>query len=451
MTPLGIGDIAIALVAFGLLTWAGIRKAGLQTEEDFLVGGRGVTWPLLSATISAGVMGGGVLMVYAEYLFKYGLSALWIIGGLLLGILCIVPIAGRFKKLADNQGFLSLPDFYAFQWGRKSGFLAAIVVGLWTFGFILMQLISAGTVLSALTGWGYGYCVVAGAATVASYLLISGFRAVIVTDMLQYGALLVLLVILLGVSAVTIAPADVLKVTMESHWDMGESFGFFFLGALNILVSADLWQRVYSAKSTRDARLGFLVSLLLIAVAAFLLVYPLIYVRKFLPDTPSGQALVLSLPQLLPRPLLAVGLVGLLATVVSALDTMTFLFGLALAHDIGVRQLHLPVERRLFYTRLAMVLILVIGCGASIEWRDLERIGIALSTIGLILAPPLLLLLTRWKPKGESVEWGMGFGLLLTLGMILTKTLTPENSVVAFLGALIITLVAMLYHKPRKA
>lgn len=447
MPTIDPSSIAIAGLFFSLLALYGLFRSQKISEEDFIVGGRNVKLFQLAGTVSASVMGGGVILVYAEYAFRYGISSLWMIAGLVIGILLLSRIVKQLKSRSDEQRFCSLPDYYSYIWGRKSGLLATVIVLLWTFGFILMQLISAGQVLSHLTGLSYTTSVVLSSVTVASYLIASGFRAVIITDTIQYFALLLLLLLLCLYSP---ASSLLTKIPSLPAIDFGEGLGFFILGALNIIVSADLWQRIYAAKTETAARRGLMLSAALITVAAVLMLVPVLYVKTLLPNTAANLALTTSLGMILPKWALGFGLAALLATVISSLDTMIFLFSLAISHDIGVRQLHLPVIFRVKNSRIWMVLALVIGSTVSIQWRSLLDIGLALSSLGLVLAPSFLLSLThRWLPSKEATEWGLFFGIFATAVLLFINKLTPETALCAFGVSIAFTGIGMLYSNIR--
>lgn len=437
------------LTAVGMLacmTWLATRKSKDISEEEYLVGGRDVAYGPLSTAIAAGVVGGGVLLVYTEYAFRFGLAALFIIGGIVLGTLFMVPVAKKFKRLADTQLFYSLPDLYHYLWGPRAGILATATIFFWTVGFILMQLISAGEVLRFMTGVPYWVGVILAACTVASYLLVAGFRAVVITDLIQYAALVVLLLIVFVPAAIQVNLSKAFIGAASQPIDWGEAIGFFILGALNMIVSADMWQRVYAARNEAHAKRAFGLAALLVAVVGVLLLVPPLYARTMLPTVPSNEALYHSLQLLLPRWLLGFGLVGVLATIIACLDTMVFVLGISIGHDLRVRQFEKPVEERLRSTRITILLTLTLGSIISILFKNLMALGLALSMLGLILTPSLAMNLLGKTLTRKSVEFGMWGGLLATGGFLGVCTahpswLTPQNALVALVGSILGTII----------
>lgn len=452
-------DILIAFLLLAFMTVAGTWRARDETEEDYLVGGRDVPDWKLAGTISAGLIGGGVLLVFSEYTFRYGISAFFILGGIILGTLATIPIALRFKPIADRQSFYTLPDLYAYEWGTRAGLLSTLIISLWTIGFIIMQLISAGEILAEMTQWPYWSGVVIAALTVASYLIISGFRAVVITDVLQYMALILLLILVWPIAVNKIGFGGLFtafKTANSQHLDVGNALGFFFLGFLNMLVSADMWQRFYAARSQKDAKRGLILSAILVTLAGVLLFLPPLFARAVLPDVAPNRALIESLKLLLPRLLLGFGLVAILSTVVATLDTMVFILGISVGHDMRVQQFNKPVEDRVRTTRIAILVALAFGSLLSILYQQLLNTGLALSSLGLVLAPSLIFRVFNRKPSPFATELGMALGLatavILIIGnFFISNLLSPENTLYALATAVVGTAVGSVISKVRSS
>ena len=124
---------------------------------------------------------------------------------------------------------------------------------------------------------------------------------------------------------------------------------------------------------------------------------------------------------------------------ISTLDTMVFILGLSFSHDIQVRQMGATVTRRVLSTRIAIFAALVLGSIVSILFSNLLQTGLALSSLGLVLAPSLMLLLLWGKPNSVSVEWGLVGGLATCILLLFSGRLTPESSILAFVVACVAT------------
>jgi len=447
-------DYIVVFSAFLVVIIVGLWKSRKITEKQFLVGGRSIQWWLLGPTIAAGVIGGGVLMTLSEYAYDYGYSAFWIIGGLVLGILLLIPFALRFKDLADKHEFYSLPDLFRQIWGEAAGVLSSLIIILWTIGFIVMQLIAGGKLLHAMTGISYEISILMTSGIVLSYLIIGGFRSVIVTDFLQYFALLFLLGFILPSSSLSTAFTEALKLPVIKL-DIGTSIAFFVLGALNIIVSADIWQRIYAAKTLKHARKGMVFAAFLILIGGICLMFPAIAAKTIDIGMHEKQtALVLALAQHVPQYLLGFGLAAILMSIMSTLDTMVFVFGLSLSHDLFVKALGMPVRFRQKSVRYTMAIALIGGTLLSILYDELLITGLAVSSFGLILAPALLLKRKNWQVSKNGVFLSLLFGLLAALVLIITqlclhnkKILTPENALFVLLFSIIGVIIGEIVNR----
>lgn len=223
---------------------------------------------------------------------------------------------------------------------------------------------------------------------------------------------------------------------------MGGCHRFLVLGALNMVVSADMWQRFYAAKNLAHARRGFGYSAVLIALSGLLLLIPPLFARTVIPNIPGNHALTSSLALLIPRWLLGFGVVAILSTVIASLDTMVFILGLSIGHDVYVQQLKMPVGDRVKSTRVAIGVALLVGTCLSVIFRELLSIGLALSSLGLVLAPSLLTRLTRWKLPPKAVEAGLALGILTAAGLVVGNIfipglLSPQNTLAALVAAIL--------------
>lgn len=445
-------DYTFAAVFFFVVICIGIRKSGDMSEDDFLVGKRSIPWWLIGPTMAAGVIGGGTLLVLSEYAYKYGFSSFAIVAGLVLGSLLLLPVALGYKEIADKQGFYSLPDLFRHEWGRTAGTLSTIVVAVWTVGFIVMQLISAGKLLHAMAGIPYYLGIVVCALVVAAYLIPGGFRGVVTTDFVQYWALAILLIFVLPVSSQNINLSTTAERSLTiNFW---EALGFFVLGMLNMVVSADLWQRVYAARGPKNAKMGVWFASMLILGAGVLLMFPALAASSVVSGKGDLQlALVMALGNLAPRILLGFSMAAVLMIVMANLDTMVFLLGLSISHDFFVETLGRSVRYRKLGMQVSMSLSLFVGVVLASLYDNLLQVGITLSTFGLILAPPILLRRRDWKLSPAAVAGSLSFGLawvaLMIIGEFLVgDSLTPGNAptvlLASILGALTLGLLAWI-------
>jgi SSS family solute:Na+ symporter len=445
-------ELIFAIVALTLIHVVGAKRAA--SEGDFFVAGRSAGSFSLGLSVASGIVGGGVLLVYCEYIYRFGWSALWILAGLIIGLILLDPVARRLKPIADRHDCVSLPDLVVATAGKTAGYCASVVVLIWTGAFIVMQLISGGLLLNVLMGLRYEYGVILGGIIVLTYLLRGGMQSVVRTDILQYAilALLFFVATLPATTAVTTQHLDLPSL------DVGTAAGFLILGALNVLVSADLWMRLYAAPSVREARKSLIYGSVFTVILTLLATAPAFYAVSVGVKAPPNEAFIAALRLLLPRILFGLAIAGTICIVLAALDTMIFVFGVAGANDIGVRAGLIDPSARRRWTQVGMVIAFIIGVTLSLFFRQLLAVGLALSSVGLALVPITAALLWRARKQltGEltiSSKAAVGSlisGTVAVLAIPAFTRLTPETALVSLPASIVGWLIGWLLDRVTK-
>lgn len=431
--------IIIAMVIFGLLTK--IRN----DDESYFLASREITTLYLSGTMAAGVVGGGVLLVFSGYAYQYGYSALSIFLGTSTGLFLLPIYAKRYKIIADTNLLYSFPDLFLLKWGKSASTLSSIVIFLWASGFIIMQLIAAGDLLRILVPLSYNTCVILSATAVLLYIIPKGYKAVVKTDLIQYSATIFFFLIL----AIIVLPHVNYEKAL-THFEstkIEDVFGFFFLGLLNIIVSADLWQRIYSAKNMRTAKYGTYFAAVLVLILGIVLLIVMIDIRG-LPETFKPKlAIAEGLTYILPKGVIGLAFAALLSAILSTLDTMLFILGLTISNDISIKIIPISLNKKLV-AKIGMFLIALMGVIAAIIWPNLLQFGLALSSLGLCLTPTVL-----FNFRGLSKEAVIGSligGLMTFLILLFSGEFTPVNAVYTFPVAVFGLFIGYLYRKLKK-
>jgi Na+/proline symporter len=220
-----------------------------------------------------------------------------------------------------------------------------------------------------------------------------------------------------------------------------------------MVVSADLWQRIYAAKSQNDARKGVLVGALFVLFGGLLLMIPSLASTGLLDANSDTQsALVMALRAYSPRIILGLAMAAVLMSVMSTLDSMVFVLSLSISHDFIVETLGRSVRYRKLGVQMAILLSLVLGAIFAIIFPKLLPVGIAVTSFALILAPPVIFSRTKKKMSTKSVNWSLSFGLFVAFALILAEffvgnMLTPENSIAVFIGSILGAILGAIINR----
>lgn len=94
--------LAVVLVYLALLIGVAVKKSRqVKTKADFMVAGRSVPTFLLVATLVCTWIGSGSLFGGAGLAFRMGIGDLWMSAGAWFGILAVMFLAARVRRIAD--------------------------------------------------------------------------------------------------------------------------------------------------------------------------------------------------------------------------------------------------------------------------------------------------------------------------------------------------------------
>ncbi len=261
-------------------------------------------------------------------------------------------------------------------------------------------------------------------------MLIGGFKAVLRTDLLQFAAMALVFLVLL--------PLNTDFAALDLQFDIGSpgplrSVSFFVSGFASMFIGSDIWQRVYSARSARVARtslflaaavwLMFAVSLLILGIAA----------RRA--GAQAENALFSGLFEVLPPELASVAVVGILAALMSTLDTEIFLLASMIAKDFVSRRRELTPEQLATTIRIAMVGVAVPAMLIAIYWPTVLGALFMLLSLQMTLLPAILASLFRPLNAGIAFS-SMVIGSLLVMPAFLLGWFDQDTTpLVVLLGA----------------
>ena len=448
-------DWGLVAAYFGFLVAVWLRLIGRSSDAaDYLVAGRRVTLPAFVATLVA-TWYGGILGV-GEYSYRYGLAN-WVVFGVPYYIGALL-FAWGFARRAREAALYTLPDLLERSYGRGPALMGALAVFVTAApaAYVLML----GTLFAAMTPLPLAPCVIAAAVFSVFYIQRGGLRAVVLSDQVQfvlmYAGMAVMVVFLFaqhgGLGFLT-------RHLPASHftWHGGNSpsaiLVWYFI-ALSTLVDPGFWQRAYAARDPQVARRGVLWSVAFWIVFDFMTTATGMYARVLLPDLREP---VFAFPELakLALPPVALGLfyIGMIATVMSTIDSYGFIAATTIGRDLVWRLRGEAGEERIaHYSRIG----LWIACGfatvlalanASVIglWHDLGSI-----TTPTLLLPVATALTGRLRLGRRWTLGAMVAAFAISLYWVLAKSTVGESAryplglepIYAGLGASLATYVA---------
>ncbi len=409
-----LGVYAVALLALS----AGKRGGG---GVDYLLAGRRLTLPAFVATLVT-TWYGGILGV-GEYAWRFGIST-WVVFGIPYYLAAVLFAFWLAPRLRRSQA-ITIPDLLAQAYGRKAAVTGAVAVFASTVPVAYLLMLAV--LLERATGWPAAVTVLVGATFSAVYVGLSGFRAVVRTDILQlilmYGGFLILLPAAL---AHTGGFGGLWSALPEGHrsWDGGlgwQTVLVWYLIALQTVVEPSFYQRVFAARSPRTARMGVLVSVAMWVVFDFLTVTSGLAARVLLPHLDDPMSAYPALAEMVLSPwAAAVFTVGLFATVMSTLDSNLFIAATTVGHDFAKNPLDPDQERR--RTRFGLLLSAATAAAGAMIFSSAVQVWHHVGSVvtAALLLPVLAIHIPpRWRPGGGAAISAMGLAALTALLWIL--------------------------------
>ncbi len=336
MTSLHVLDWAVIVAYFIFILYVGIFRYKRQSdsENEFILSARRLSLFGFIATLVT-TWYGGILGV-GENTLLYGVQT-WFIFGLpyyFFAIIYAFLIAPKIRK----KGFLSLSDHFHNTFGEKAGITSAIILSF--LSSPAPYILSLAVVLQFLFGIELGVSLLLSTFISIIYIWNGGFSAIVATDRIQFilmffgfFSLLIFLIISQG---------SPIKLIYELPPAMLDPLGgnsvqymlvWFFIASWTF-IDPGFYQRCAAAENPDTAKKGILFSILFWAIFDFLTLLCGLYAAL----TISTEQALLTYPLLafefLPYGFLGLFLVGIMATIMSTIDSLSLISSITFGRDI---------------------------------------------------------------------------------------------------------------------
>lgn len=355
----------LAMIAVGILV---SRK--VSSGEDFLMGGRGLSTPLLVGTTLATLVGTGSSMGAVGFGFANGWAgALYGIGGS-VGMILLLYLFADVRK----YNFMTFSEELSFYYGANKLVqgITSIILYIACIGWLGAHIIGGSLYLSWITGIDPILAKIIVALSFGLYTMIGGYMAVVYTDVIQ-GVILFLGFTLLAVlSLIKIGGFEGMSAKVKP--EMGSFLGVDALGiipaislavviAVGVLATPSYRHRIYSSKDEKTIKKGFWITGVLFAI--FALFPAIVGISAYIlnPDLESGFAFPYLATEVFPLWVGAIVLIaGLSATMSSGSSDFIAAVTILLRDVYQIFTGTVPDKSKMvLYSRISLVLTLVLA------------------------------------------------------------------------------------------
>ena len=405
-----------AVAAIGL--WA-LRRT--RSNADYVIGGRALSAPVAGLSAGASDMSGWLLLGLPGAVFAYGAGEAWLVVGLVCGAWGSWRLVAP-RLRADSErldGAVTLPQFFARRLAAKTPLPAVVATALVLFFFSIYTaagFVAGAKLFEATLNLNYQLALWLGVALVLVYTVLGGFLAVCWTDFFQG---LLMLAALATVAALGFAHAaqppsiatpemGVVAVVSALAWGLGYFGQPHFLARFMAIGHTDLVPRA------RRINLAWMI-LAGVAAVGVGLAGRQHFSAGGLED---AETVFIALAAKTLAPALAgIVVAGILAAVMSTVDSQLLVAATALVEDVARPLARLNDKRALLLGRATVALIAVAaGLLASDPASGvLDLVAYAWAGLGASFGPAVLACLFWRRASEAGVVAGMITGAVVTV------------------------------------
>jgi SSS family solute:Na+ symporter/sodium/proline symporter len=394
--------VVLALVAAVLVGVTVQKMRAVRNREDFLLAGRSLPWHVLVFTLLSSWIGAGSLFAGGEAAYRNGFAAMWQPAGGWLGLILIPFVAARARRFSQ----VTVPELLESRFHLAARVMATLAIVLSYTMITCNQFKAGGDVLHLI----FGVERTLGIYIIASFVIVftaaAGMASVAYLDRIIGGlvtATVLMAVPLLlsdvgGVEGLHAAlPAD--RFTVFGPMTPDQALGLLLPGMLLLIGNQGMYQKFFSARSERDAKLavwGWIVGTLVLETA--LIALAVIGSAKFRIDNPR-EIIPVSARQGLPALIGALLIGGIFAKVVSTANNYLFSPATNLIHDVYERFLRPGSSERetLIVSRLAVIGLGVLAVLMATRIESILRFALYAYTVYGAAVTPAVMAVFFWK------------------------------------------------------
>lgn len=449
-----------------------LRHVKHNRLESYLVNDRKTGTLLLVFTTLATFVGGGTSIGLMAMGYESGFAAVGIGIAYVIGFMILIRFAGKIRTYGALHNIYTFPHylnnrFSSLKSDRFNQLFSTTVSGVNIFIFFFLlaaQFVGMASLLKFTFEIGYQSAAIISCIIVISYTALAGLSGVIITDMIQFLAI-VLMILLIFIPGILIDTDNLKRLTeLPSNMLNGSYYGWVFLIALplflapSVIVRMDIWQRLLAAKSEKTAKRMSLFSGL--GMLPFYIIFPLVGMAIRLTtgdDIEPKDVTYIFIDQHTGSFLLGFAVVGLLSALMSSGDSFLNIISISFVNDF-IRKPHKQEKDKKFKIRLATIAFGITALIIALLFpKIVDLMVVGIGTI-VIFVPVTFLALTHKNivHYNKIALWSILSGFIINItffigGLIFTEILEPKSSFIpAFICAALVLIIGVQIKKKKR-
>ncbi len=453
-------DNIITAVYLLIILIVGI-KAGKKVKnlEDFSVAGRGFSYKVVFATLSASFIGGGFSMGNAEKVFLFGLVnifALW--GFSLKEILVATYIAPQIKRYENP---ITVGDIMDFHYGKGARIITGVFSVILCAGIMGAQVGAMGYIFNVFLGMDQFYGILIGCSIVIIYSTLGGMRAIILTDIIQFlvltigmPAVLVFAVIKAGGMSEIVNNVPPEHLTFLGPKTLIAFLSLFFTFVIGETLVPPYVQRLFISKDIHVVKKGTMLSGIFSIPFFFITGAIGLAALALYPTIDANLAMPHMVKEVLPPVMSGIVIASVISIVMSSADSFLNSAAVSAVHDVIKPLRDSKSLNEFFLVKIINLLTGVIAVIFAVKIKSILDILIySYNFWSPILLIPLASAIMGAKVKKENFYFAMTGGILGTAlwNFVLHSPYGIDGLIAGVLLNGIFFLISMKIFKPEKS
>lgn len=386
MNPIYLYLWIYLIILFAIVFY--VRKK--ETPEDFLISGRNRNWWNIMFSKFAWAVWVAWFLSYTAYAYDYGFWVYIIVLGFLLWYsLFAFWIAPKIYNIAKENKFYTQWDLVSYKTkcplSRKiTDIFSSVTQCTW----LLISTIGWAKIIESLWLFSYEWAALIILLIVWSYILLWGYKVVLLTDIFQW-VVIILLLTLISYSIINEASITQILSEQTGRVSIASIIGFFLYGTLVMVALSDRYQLCYAAKDKNAIQKWmFLTAFPILIMATFLLLIGLFMHMKN-PNLDSSLVFLEAMNSHMPSALLPLWIVLFFAWLMSSADTSIYSVSSHLS-------LLWKKEDSIKNIKKISIIIIIITYIIAYFFRSVIWVTVFWAWMSIVMAIPMIYIIKWW-------------------------------------------------------
>ena len=453
-----IAITVIYIIAMMVLSYV-VGKKTTKDETEFMVGGREFT-PFMTAVGNGSILiSGGYLPSIVMYGYMFGMGGMWFYIGWGTGALVAWLCWAGFWR---TTGALTPTEWFEYRYGKGGRMAITFVILFASLAILGWQYVGCGATIGSALGVNTKLAMFLVGIVVTAYVTFGGIWAATITDVIQFSWVFIIQFIILpifliakyGMPDAALLPAGFLDVpfgTIPVIKFVAPSVITFLMMHQSLLNQSPYWARAAGTRSLKACKRGWMWTWIIAYFTGVVGAFTGCYARQLIPNLESNSAAFGSLMNILPIPLAACIMAGLMAATMSTCDIYLVACVNQLVRDVAQYFLKIKETKVLLkWAKIGTIAVGLLSVFFAMFWSGGLSYLFAFGTgVG---APLFVYYLDSWllrigNQKGAIASVVASMGIVLYWDILTQNSKTVNSLWLIFPTALVVLVVVSLLTK----